>query len=66
MASYSAWLFVALKANWSACSIRRSPGPSRTTPAPQTVLLDEPSTKSTHPVGVSGCGVSSAEKSAKH
>jgi len=66
MASYSAWLFVALQANCSACSISRSPSRSRTTPAPHEVLLEDPSTYSVHVMEVSGCGGSSVEKSTKH
>jgi len=44
IASYSAWLLVALNPNWRAYSKRRSSGPSMTTPAPQTVLFEKPST----------------------
>jgi len=64
MTLYSTWLFVALKANCSACSISRLPSPSRMTPVPHEVLLDDPSTYNVHEV--LGCGGNSAEKSAKH
>ena len=58
MTSYSAWLFISLKANYSACSISKH--------APHEVLLDDPSTYSVHVAGASGCGGSYAEKSVKH
>ena len=47
-ASYSAWLFLALKANLGACSINNLLGPSKMTPTPLLCWLDDPFTERTH------------------
>ncbi|MCI91224.1 hypothetical protein A2U01_0112518, partial [Trifolium medium] len=47
-ASYFAWLLLALKAKRSDCSTKTPSGPSRTTPAPLPLKLDDPSTDSVH------------------
>ena len=66
-ASYSSWLLLALNSNLSDCSMKRSPGPSKTIPAPLPIKLDEPSTDNNNTWGASSCigNVSSTKKSAR-
>jgi len=47
-ASYSSWLFDALKSKRSDCFMQRLLNPSRTTPAPPPPLLEDPSTYRIH------------------
>ncbi|RDY04873.1 hypothetical protein CR513_11352, partial [Mucuna pruriens] len=64
-ASYSAWLLLALKSKCRLCSTNTPFGPSKITPAPLPVWLDDPSTDKYHSPSVCSCSlVSSVMKSA--